>query len=154
MGKKLAKPFNLLHHSINTEYLKQDIPKKYRLENREELRKLVREICGVIGEEIVNSEGGVHINRLGYFFIWKIPKKMTYNTHISGGKSEENFNYHTNHYMYSPIFLPSIDKKSTLKNWGMDNSFNRKIRFGIKDKLKSGFKYKIYPYSIRRLNRI
>jgi hypothetical protein len=155
MSKKLAKPFLLMHHSMNTEYLKYNkIPKKYRVEGREELRKLIKTICKHIGNEIVEKPGGVHIRRLGYFFVWKIPRKTTYHKKIKGGKLEENYNYHTNHYMYSPIFLPSIDKNRTFADWSMDNSFTSTVKQGIKNKVSSGFKYKIYPYSIQALNKI
>jgi hypothetical protein len=153
MSKKLATPFNLLNHKINTEYLNYDkIPDKHRAGDREELRKIVKTICKHIAEEVVEREGGVHISRLGYFFVWKIPRKMTYNTKVRGGTLEEKFNYHTNHYMFSPIFLPSIDSRNTLKYWGMDNSFSVNIRQGIKEKVSSGFKYKIYPYSLYKIN--
>ena len=153
MTRKLAKPYLLLHHSIYTEYLNyKKMPVSHRIKGREEVRNIVKTICKHIGNEIVDRKAGVHINGLGYFFIWKIPKKMTYNKKIKGVGLEENFNYHTNNYMYSPILLPSLDKKDTLAYWSMDNSFVNKLKQGVKKNVMAGFKYKIYPYSIRRLN--
>ena len=155
MSKKLAKPFLLLHHSIHTDYLKyKKIPAKYRVKGREELRRIVKSICKHIGNEIVDRKAGVHISGLGYFFIWKIPRKMTYHKKVKGGNLEENFNYHTDHYMYSPVLLPSLDQDSTLAHWSMDNSFVGNIKQGVKKNVMAGFKYKIYPYSIRRLNKL
>jgi hypothetical protein len=155
MRKKIAKSFNLLDHSIYTEYRKyKKISKNNRIKGREDLRKLVGKICEHIGKEIPERRGGVHIRRLGYFFIWKIPKKMSYNRFVKGEKVKELFNYHTDQYMFSPVFLPSIDSKETLINWSMDNSFSYKIRGRVKERVSEGYKYRMYPYSIYRLNRI
>lgn len=155
MSKKLADHFLLLHHSINTEYLKYDkIPEKHRAKDREELRFIVKAICECIGKNVVEKPAGVHVRRLGYFFIWKIPRKMTYTINVKGGSREEKFNYHSDNYMYSPVLLPSLDAKNSFKRWSMDNSFVGNIKQGIKRKVRAGFKYKMYPYSIMKLNRI
>ena len=73
---------------------------------------------------------------------------------MRGGKVQELYNYHTDHHTYSPIFLQSLDNKDSLKFWSMDNSFCEKVKKGIKNKILSRYAYKIYPYSITRLNRI
>jgi hypothetical protein len=154
MARRLAKSFKLLDHTVYTEYLKYDkIPQKHRVSDREELRKILKTICENIGTELVERNGGVHIRRLGYFFVWKIPRKMTYTTQVRNGKLKESYNHHTRHYMFSPIFLPSIDRMRTLKNWSMDNAFTRRVKDGIKEKVRAGFDYKIYPYSITKFNR-
>ena len=155
MPSKVAKSFNLLDHKIYTEYRKyKKIPKNKKVKGREELRSLVSVICKHIGNEIVERKAGVHIRRLGYFFIWKIPRKLTYTKQVKGGKAEELYNYHTDQYMYSPILLPSLDKNRTFFNWSMDNSFAHNVKKGVNKKVSEGYKYKMYPYSILRLNRI
>jgi len=154
MGRNLAKPFNLLHHSINTEYRNYDhIPKSHRANDREELRKIVITICKHIGQEISDRKAGVHIDRLGYFFVWKVPRKMTYHVKAKGEKIKERYNHHTGQHMYTLIYQPSIDKKGTLKLWLMDKCFNRSVKERVRDKILSGFRYKAYPYSILRFNR-
>lgn len=155
MPKKLADHISVMHHSIYTEYRKYDkILKKDKVKGREQLRKVIKTICDQIGEDIVERKAGVHIKRLGYFFIWKIPRKSTYLKKVRGGKLEEIYNYHTNHYIYSPIFLQSLDSKDSLKFWSMDNSFCEKVKLGVRDKILSSYKYNMYPYSITRLNRV
>jgi hypothetical protein len=156
MADKLAKRFLLLDHKINTEYLKYSkrAPKKVQAKDREELRLIIRTICKHIGKQIVERKAGVHIRKLGYFFVWKVPRKMTYSQFTKGGTTEERYNYHTDQHMYSPIFLPSLDARDSLKRWSMDNSFNVKVRRGISKMVRAGFKYKMYAYSIMRLNRI
>lgn len=154
MARKLAKSFKLLDHTINTEYIKyKKIPEKHRVKGREELRKVITAICKHIGEEVVDREAGVHIRRLGYFFVWKIPRKMTYNIQVKGKGLEEAYNHHTNHHMYSPIFLPSLDFKKTLEYWSMDNAFCKNVKHGVRDKVKEGFHFKMYPFSLSRINR-
>lgn len=154
MARRLAESFKILDHRIYTEYLKYDkIPDKNRVGDREELRRVIKTICKHIGTEIVERKGGVHIRRLGYFFVWKIPRKMTFTTQVRGGELKESYNHHSNHHMYSPVFLPALDHRNTLKNWGMDNSFSVNVKQGIKNKLKGGFTYNMYPFSISKLNR-
>ena len=155
MAKRLATPFRLMHHSINTEYRNYDkIAEKHRVGDREELRKLMKAICKVIGEQIVERPGGVHIHRLGYFFVWKIPRKTTFHMKVRGEGLKESYNYHSNHHMFSPIFIPSVDSRKTLEGWSMDNSFTSVVKQGIKDKVRANFIYRAYPYSIKTLNRI
>lgn len=154
MARKLAKSFKLLDHRIYTEYLNYDkIPNKHRVEDRQELRRIVKTICKHIGNELVERQGGVHVRRLGYFFVWKIPRKMTFTTQVRGGKLKESYNHHSDNHMYSPVFLPALDHRNTLKDWGMDNAFSVNVKQGIKNKVRRGFKYKIYPFSLAKLNR-
>lgn len=155
--KKLADAFRLLDYSINTEYrkYKERIPKKHKVSKRSDLLTLIKCICKHTANQVSESRGGVHLDGIGYFFVMKIPRKLKYNFKVKGKPGvEERYNYHTNHHMFSPIFLPSLDSRKTLGSWSMDNSFCEVVKNKINDKItKEGVSYKIYPYSIRALNR-
>lgn len=142
--KKLTGVFRVLDDGIYTEYKKYRLPKKVKCKDRNELKKVVKAIFKVISEELLEKQYGVYLDGFGYFFIWKIPRKMTYNIMNKGGKVEEHYNYKTNNYMYSPIFIAS----KYYKGWSMDNTFNKTFKKKLKDKLVSGFKYKTYLNSL------
>lgn len=154
MAKKMAEPFRILNYKVNTEYIRyrDKIPEKYRAKDREELRKILKTICKHIATNIIERKGGVLIKGLGYFFVWKIPRKMTYSRFVANEGVEEHYNYHTNHHMYSPIFLGANTKADTFKGWYMDNAFTRYVKGGINKKLLSGFSYKMYVYSLFKMN--
>ena len=153
MGKLVA-PYRLLDaktHVAYTEYTKRkrSIPTIHIAEGREEMRKILKTICKHIAEGMIEKQGGVYIKRLGYFFNWMPPRKMTYHIKIKGGHLEEHYNYHTNHYMYFPTFIPMAAKLETRVSWTMDKQFNHVIRRRCAEKIRAGFKYKNYSHSIK-----
>ena len=150
---RYIKSIRLLDHTIGTSYKKyKGVSGSNRLKDREEVRKMVKTICKYIAEELVEREGGVQVKGFGYFFIWKIPRKMTYDIQQKGGEKIEKYNHHTDHHMYSPVYLPTAGARDIYKNWRIDGTFDRPLRRRLKDKIVSGFKYKMYPYSLRKLN--
>ena len=148
---RLVDGTKLLHHSIYTEYRKyEDIPKTKKVKDREELRKVMDCICKHIGEGVVENPGGVIVDGLGYFFVWMPPVKGTYFKKQEGGSTKE-WNYHTNHYMYFPTFIPTRPKIRILNAWTMDKAFHEQVRGGITNKLKSGGKYRMYVHTLKQL---
>lgn len=145
--KKLTGSIRFLDDVIYTEYRKYRPPSTLKCKDRNELKKIARTIFEVISEHLLNKSTGVFIKNFGYFFIWKIPRKLPYNIQVKGGKVEECYNYKTGNYMYSPVYLPAHKHKG----WSMDNTFNNTFKDKLKDKLLSGFKYKTYLYSLSGL---
>ena len=78
------------------------------------------------------------------FSYGKYLERMTYNIMINGGSVEEHFNYKTDNYMFSPIFIAN----SYFKGWSMDNTFNKTFKRKLKDNLIAGKKYKTYLNSL------
>lgn len=143
--KKLTGVIRVLDDSIYTEYLKYRLPKKLKCKDRNELKKIVKSIFEVITENLIEKKYGVYIEGFGYFFIWKIPRKLTYNVMKKGEGVEENFNYKTGNYMYSPVFIAN----RYYRGWSMDNTFNTTFKKKLKNKILSGFKYKTYLNSLK-----
>lgn len=143
----------ILDHRMSkayTEYVKKNkIPKELRAIGRKELFLIVRTILKHISMHLVSKTGGVMIHGLGYFFIWKIPRKMTYHQQTKGKKIVEKYNYTSNHYMYSPIFFPS-GGQNNMRGWLMDNKFSSKVTSKISEKIQAGVKFRIYPHSLRK----
>lgn len=153
--RRVIKPYNLLDaktHVIYNKFVREGkIPKKHVSEDREEMRKILKTICKHIATGMVECPGGVYIKGIGYFFNWKSPKKMPYHTTIKGKGLKENFNYHTNHYMFFPTYVPMASKTHFRSSWTMDKQFNHNIKKGVAEKLKSGFKYTNYLHSLKSL---
>ena len=149
---RLLDGIKLQHHSIYTFYRSYNkIPKTKKVKGREELRKVIDCICKNIGEGIVENPGGVIVDGLGYFFVWMPPRKGTYFTIRPGEGSTENYNYHTDHYMYFPTFLPFKPKIRTLQAWTMDKAFCDNVKLGIRDKLEEGGKYRMYAHTLKQI---
>lgn len=153
--RRVIDPYVLMNHRTHvayTKYARQEgkIPKKHIAQGREEMRKILTCICKHIAEGMVEEPGGVYIKGIGYFFNWKCPRKMSYHLTIKGKEPEEHFNYHTNHYMYFPTFVPMTSRLHARANWTMDKQFDHRIGHGIMHKLKAGFKYRNYLYSLKK----
>ena len=147
--KKILERRTILHHTVNTEYqsYKKKIPIKHQARDRRELRLILKTICKVIATELIERKAGVQIRKLGYFFIWKIPRKM-YTWLMTKEGLKEIYSYHTDNYQFTPVFLPSIRGHKELKRWRMDNSFCKQFKKDLGKKIRKGMTYKMYPYSI------
>lgn len=142
----------LLDYSTHKYYVnnhKRTQPKELHAKNRKEFLDIVEEFYKVIGEQLVEREGGVCIKELGYFFIWKIPKKLQYDRLEKGIGYTTKFNYATNHVMYSPILIPA----KRIKYWYLDKTFNNAIKQKLKQKILSGKKYKMYAHTLKQLKK-
>jgi len=148
---RLVSGIKLQHHSIYTEYRAYNkILDKNKVSNREELRKIIDCICKHIGQGVTDYPGGVIVEELGYFFIWMPPRKGTFGIKKEGG-IEEGYNYHTNHHMYFPTFLPFKPKVRTLQAWTMDKTFCNNIKQELCRKLKEGGKYRMYTNTLKQI---
>lgn len=151
MGRILS-PYNILDAKTHVDYTKYvkdgGIPKKHKADGREEMRLILKTLCKNIAEGITEYPGGTYIKRIGYFFNWKCPRKMSYHLNRKGGRTE-HFNHHTNHYMYFPTFLPDASKIHVRSTWTMDKKFNHSLTTRVRDRLYSGFKYRNYLHSLK-----
>lgn len=154
---KLIKPYNILDaktHVAYTKYVKEGgIPEKHKANGREEMRLILRTVCKHIAEGMIEYPGGVFIKKIGYFFNWKPPVKMSYYLPRVGEKSSEKelFNYHTDHYMFFPTYLPMSKKLDARYCWTMDRAFNRSLKKRTSEKIRTGFRYRNYMSSLKKL---
>lgn len=136
-------------HKVYTETHKRKVPKYMQARTRKEFLDIIKEFYKVVAEELVNREGGVCIKELGYFFIWKIPKKMHYDLPQKGGGYKTHFNFHTNHTMYSPILIPTHN----MKYWYLDKAFNSELKDALRDQIYAGKTYKMYAHTLKQLKK-
>lgn len=154
MANKLTDAQSILDaktHVAYTKFIKDGkLPITHKTD-REEMRLILKTMCKHIANGMVETPGGVYIKKIGYFFNWMSPRKMSYHLKIKGGKLKELFNYHSDHYMYFPTFIPMSPRLHMRSNFTMDKQFNHLIKIGVSKKIKEGFKYKNYMHSIKSI---
>lgn len=133
------------HHAAFTAYYRKRKFSKYEKASADEFSKICSAILKEIATQIIESRGGVFIKNFGYFFVWRTQRRAP-SKHFVG----DLYNYHTNHYMYKPVFVPAAGP-TNMKFWSMDNKFSRYVKQGIAKKLRGGFKYRGYIYTIGKL---
>lgn len=148
--KEIRSVINRFSYKHYNNYFKKN-PKKYRMSNREEWFKFCNDFLEVVAENIVDREAGVMLKGFGYFFVWRVPKKMQYSLMKAGKEKTEHYSFHTDNHMYSPIFQPLISPANYLRFYSMDNAFSKPIKKGISKKLKNGESYKNYVYTYKKL---
>ena len=77
-------------------------------------------------DKIINTPSGVHINRIGYFYVHMIPFNIKWYT-IKKIKK------------YHPTFIPT--EASIFKFWTMDFHFSRNFVNEIQKRVKDGYRY-------------
>lgn len=99
--------------------------------------KILSRYYELIGEKLVESDGGVFIEGLGYFgaVIDPVIKITSY-----FGQDKLLINKNTSGYSYHLAFIP-ISYDNALREWVADNSFSSKVRTAFSKALKSGKKY-------------
>lgn len=141
----------LLDYSTHKYYVnnyKRTRPKELHAKSRKEFLDILSTFYQIIGEQLLEREGGVCIKELGYFFIWEIPRKMNYDLLNKDGYTSK-FNYATDHKMYSPILIPA----KRIKYWYLDKAFTAPIKKGLRDKLRAGKRYKMYAHTLKQLKK-
>lgn len=132
-------------------YNKKKIPKKHRVENWKEYKAIINAIFKKVAEKVVETEGGVVLDRFGYIGNWMTPKKIIFRSPRKDGL-KLNPNYHTDGYFYVTSLFTTVFKKNYLKGWSMDKMFNKdNIKKPRGRYLKSGRKYKFYYSFIKGL---
>ena len=125
------------------------ITKGSRIKGRTEYKKFTKHFYKIIAEELVEREGGVCIKDLGYWFIWKPPKKIIAGYFNKEGH-QEMYSFVTNQHLYFPTFWAT----DRLLWWCMDKTFNNTLKNSLQKKIKSGKKYKMYLSTIKQLRYI
>ena len=144
---------SLVAFSVMKEYMKYAASKRTLKKDRakkEELREIMPRIFELIGESMIDSKGGVFIRNFGYFFIFKSKRQDPIPIIRTGKPVEYAYQYHTDLYRYHPTFLGD-NGVSDLKYWTMDYNFTSKVRKQVNKRLREGFKYRSYLYTMRKL---
>lgn len=113
-----------------------------RLTDREDLVEIQRAIFKEISDQIAKSRGGVFIRGVGYFFVWKIPRKLYFWRNMQN----EDKPWYGN--VYSIKFYPS----RRLRGWVFTKRWASTLSKKVYHQLLKGFKYRMYLYSLKVFN--
>ena len=128
-------------------YNNRKVQKKDIVVNRDRYSDAVIAIGESIGELVTEKPGGVFLKKLGYFFVWMIPRPMGY-IMPSVGKSVKGFNHHTNNRMYTLVFMPV--KSPWLSVYSMDKKFFKPVKTRLAENLKNGIRYKTFIFDFKK----
>lgn len=88
--------------------------------------RIIRLFIKKLSHKLVNNRSGVHIKRIGYFYVHMIPFDTRWYT------SKRIHKFH-------PTFIPT--DKSIFTTWSMDFHFSNHITEKIQSRVKEGYRY-------------
>ena len=151
MSKNLFKTKLVNHDSIYTFYRNSKrVKQRNKIVGRADLKERITKMCEILSDSVLDSEGGVYVDRLGYFFMWMLPRKRMFGIIKKEVGLVEGFNSHTDQHIYVPVFYPVHPRQGKLRGWSMDRKFHRRIKKGLSERLKSGWKYNMYAETVRK----
>ena len=107
-------------------YKKRTILEKDKRLHEYDNDRIIRLFIKKLKDKIINTPSGVHINRIGYFYVHMIPFNIKWYT-IKKIKK------------YHPTFIPT--EASIFKFWTMDFHFSRNLINEIQKRVKDGYRY-------------
>lgn len=134
----------LITNYFFTDYVKKYVKKDKKGRNsfcRDEFRHVLKDIFVELGNEIVESDNGVHMHRMGYFYIFTsitpyfkspkyAPKKIMYEYAETNGRR------------FYPCFNPTAH--SILKGYSLDFNDVPTFRERIRNEAKKGRRWKFF----------
>lgn len=136
-----------ISHSLvkKTEYTiyRNTIKPEHFIMGRDNYGKFVKEFFDTISEQAIEKDGGVVIRRLGYFYNWLCPRKLSWRKDRS---KEDLYSASTDNRQYFPTFIPHEARCE----WTMDKTFSKVYKDELVKKIKSGKRYKSYYASLRK----
>lgn len=89
--------------------------------------KIIQLFLKKMAEKLIENRAGVHINKIGYFFVYKHPFKFP----------PSLYRRHLKPFMLT--FIPT--ENSIFKYWSMDFKFNTTLRLKMEANIKKGYRY-------------
>lgn len=136
--------YNKKTYTAYREFIKTR-PKEHKIKGRDNLGALHVIFWKVVQEMMLESTGGVLMDKMGYFFILKTVKKIKMSRAYMPDFVTHNL--HTDGYMYNPSFLPC--KRSPFVFWNIDCQFGGAVRQKLCENLRNGYLYKMHASSLR-----
>lgn len=149
--EKFAKRTRLLTYGMYAFYKKRNnISNKDRVGDSAEMLRIAKKIWEVTARRLIENDAGVVLDKFGYLCHWMTPKKKVFKAPRKGG-IELMPNYHSGSYFYNTTIFTNIFKSNYFKGWGLDKAFNKNIKKGRFQQLKSGKKYKLFYRMVKRI---
>lgn len=143
IGKRRVISYSILTGSEFLSFYRSKMKKltrsKYkRITDTATIQKCISEIFGVVADCISECDGGVNMNGLGYFGVWRSANPMVHMKNYSG----IHMNVHSKGYQYFLDFFPDTQRNKATQLLRMDRMFNETLKSKVSNNLKSGKRYK------------
>lgn len=109
-------------------------------------RRVVNAIYAKIAEKMLDKEGGVVVEGLGYFAHWRTPKGI-----VTQNEYDDYVNKFTDGAFYVSYLFNDIYYKKTYKGWRMDKAFVPTVKIRRYVRLLKGYKYKCYYFPVHAM---
>ena len=143
MIEKYPKEGRLISNYFYTDYVKKYVAKKGRVYSfgRDEFRNTISDLITELGNELIESDNGVHMKKLGYFYIFtsitpyfkspkSAPRKIMYHLTETNGRR------------FYPCFNPTAG--SILKGFSLDFHDTTIFRKRVRNEAIKGKRWKFY----------
>ena len=117
---------------------------------RKEKRVIVNKIFEVIVDELINRDGGVVLDKLGYLAVWVTPKKVrltNFKTFKYTKFTTETDGYFYNISLFTDVFKTGLNTLA----WTMDRAISIPIKRAVFHNVAAGKKYKLYYRTVRSM---
>lgn len=125
------------------------LPKTEKIADRDLFYNIVEYFWKRVGEDLVENIGGVYLNNIGYFYVWRLPPNLK---RIYTPNVPQIYLYHTNHKILSFTFIPTHTKRY-MHVYSMDNKFTKPLVNKLSKNILKGYRYRNYMHSHRLLHR-
>lgn len=107
-------------------YRKETVNIKHKRLHEYDNDRIIRLFLKKVSEKLIEYRAGVHINKIGYFFIYRHPFRFppSYRDHLK---------------TYMPTFVPT--EGSIFKYWSMDFKFVQSLQAKLQKNVKKGYRY-------------
>lgn len=142
LPKVFHKKSNTISDSFETGYKHKvnDLPQKHQL-TKQEYTKAIRGVLKEASEALINEDGGVVLDRVGYLCNWASPNKIP----GIGIKSDFLYsNLDNNSWRYTPAIFTKVFDNNRLEGWSMEGGFTEKVIKSIYNSVNHGKKYKLF----------
>jgi hypothetical protein len=131
---------------------KKKLPNYKQIKEEEKLLKMGSSIFKEIAERVATNEAGVIMRGWGYFFVMRSAAKRFWVDVQEDGTMLVRPKKAYEGRLIEPVFIPRLNGQKNFQGWSFDYGYVNLLRKRIKNNTKKGWKYKMYPYTVIRLN--
>lgn len=131
--RKIVRPRSFINNDFARSY-KAWVKRKTwynRFTKKEDIFEAVKKIFENVAISLVERDGGVVMEGIGYFAFY-MPMKRRFNNVEINPKSIVRPHYETDYYSYLPYLFTDVFYQNKLKGWSMDYAFNKIVKRDFK----------------------
>lgn len=149
-GNRTIEPLNLANEEAFQFYIKHRTNMSSEKAYKSSLHtELVIAMFEAIGRLMAEYEGGVMLKKFGYFQSTVIPYKYGV---FNPGEEEHHHFFHTDGYIYTPMFYSDTTTNSCMRGFIMDRTFYAEVKTNLRHAFEKQFRPKLYYRLMKSLH--